>query len=695
MLSSCPVELPKRLGWLKSGRFIRLLSALLAVVVLAGVLYNAVMVDRIPPTYTIHISSPASGGLAMTLTSIDVDFSENVVHATAERAFAMTQKAPGNPAVAGTFHWQGLKLIFTPSAKLLLSTTFHIHMAAGVQDLDGNSQSGTNDMDFTTVGPPTVIATVPATGAASVAVDSTIQITFDRQMDTPKVLAGITLQPDITYQASWNGPVLTLAPTRPMAYGTTYTVKIGDPAVDTDGSKLPAFVTSFKTVGIGLRTTSLVPAPNVAGVSIHSQIAVTFDAPIDPSSIDGAISVTPPVSGSTTVISLPDDRTPPSAATATPTTSGANVLVFTPNNALSPHTTYTVTMASTVKRTDGQVASTQTWSFTTGEAPANALNQIAFISGRSGVGNVWLMNPDGSNQREVTSELVPVSGYDISGDGTTIAYAAGGVVKKMSVSGDNLTTLTGGGNLEYAPMITPDGTGLIVGRRDSTGADKGYWRYPLVSGGDITQIAPDGAPGLGSVTIVGDGLIGQPGMPSWAPRAAFTADGTTMLLIRGSDNAAELIDLTGVNPPTILGLQGNSRPVWVQSDGAFFLAASADKGVTWSYYRVPPAGPATRVGVAASDIATAGQALALVVKSIDGSYHIAFSAIAGGSATFVVDDPAYSEASPSFSPDGSTLVFGRIGSQSPGVSAGIWIVKTDGTGLTSLSTDGAYPRWLP
>jgi hypothetical protein len=54
------------------------------------------------------------------------------------------------------------------------------------------------------------------------------------------------------------------------------------------------------------------------------------------------------------------------------------------------------------------------------------------------------MNPDGSNQREVTSELAPVTGYDISGDGLTIAYAAGGVVKKMSIAGANPTTLTPG-----------------------------------------------------------------------------------------------------------------------------------------------------------------------------------------------------------------------------------------------------------
>lgn len=695
MLSSCPVELPKRLGWMKSGRFIRLASALLAVLVLAGVLYNAVMVDRIPPTFSIHVSSTTSSGLATTLTSVDVDFSEDVDHDTAQKAFSMTEKLPGNPVVGGTFHWQGFKLIFTPSVKLPQSTTFHVHVAGGVEDLDGNTQNGASDIEFTTVGPPRVTAAVPPTGADSVAVNSTISITFDRLMDTQKVLAGLTFEPDITYQASWNGTVLTLAPTRPMAYGTTYTVKIGDPAVDTDGSKLPPYVATFKTVGIGLRITALVPAPNVAGVSIRSQIAVTFDAPIDPSSINGAISVTPPVSGSTNVITLPDDRSPPSAATATPTVAGADVLVFTPGSALSPHTTYTVTMAATVKRTDGQVASAQTWSFTTGEAPANALNQISFVSGRGGVDNVWLMNPDGSNQREITSELVPVSGYDISGDGTTIAYAAGGVVKKMSISGESPTTLTSGDNLEYAPVFTPDGTGLIVGRRDGTGADQGYWRYPLLSGGDMKQILPDGAPGLGSVTMANDGLTGAQGLPSWAPRAAFTPDGTTMLLVRGSDSQAELVDLTGARPPTALGLRANARPVWIQSEGAFYLAGSADNGATWSLYEVPPTGAPTKVGSGSGDVATVAEAMAVVVKAPDGTYHIAYSTTAGGSTSLIVADPAFDESSPSFSPDGSTLVFGRVGSQTPGVSAGIWIAKTDGTGLTSLSTDGAYPRWLP
>jgi len=693
VLSSCPVELPKRLGLLKSGRFLRLVSAIAALALLGGILYNATMVDRLPPTCAIQVSSLTSSGLARTLTSINVSFSEAVRKDTAEGAFAMTEQIAGTPKMAGTFHWQGNKLIFTPSAKLPLSTKFHVHMAAGVQDLSGNTQEGTQDTDFTTVGAPKVASVVPVMGSQAVPVDQSIQITFDREMDTQKVVAGLTLEPAVTYQASWNGPTLTLKPAGPLEYATTYNVRIGDPAVDTDGTKLPPYSTSFKTVGIGLRVTTLIPAPNTAGVSVDSQIAVVFDAPIDPTSIAGAITVTPPVTGSIAAISLPDDRTPASKATPTPATSAGNVLVFTPDQEFQPDTTYFVTLSSTVKKADGQVASGRTWTFITGVPPANALNQIAFISPRSGVDNLWLMNPDGSNQRQVTAELVPVSSYDISGDGMTVVYGAGGVVKKLSLSADTVTTLTSTGNFEYAPTITPDGSGVVLARRGPDGSDLGYW---LVNGADTKQLLPTGAPGLGSVTPPATDVTSDPGTTQWAPRAAFTADGSTMLLVLGADGSLELANMTDAgNPAVKVNLQGNSRPVWVQTEGAFYIVGSDDKGATWSSWRVTPSGGATKVSAASSDLTSSGSILAMIANGTDGSYHVTYLSTVGGTPTFLTDDPSFRESVPSFSADGSAVVFGRVESRSPGVSAGIWKVNIDGTGLTNLSTDGYAPRWVP
>jgi Tol biopolymer transport system component len=96
-----------------------------------------------------------------------------------------------------------------------------------------------------------------------------------------------------------------------------------------------------------------------------------------------------------------------------------------------------------------------------------------------------------------------------------------------------------------------------------------------------------------------------------------------------------------------------------------------------------------------TDIAASGRGLALQVKSADGFVHMAYVTQAGSIPTLLATDSSFVEMSPSISPSGATIVFGRVGAELPGVSAGIWTVKVDGTGLTNLSTDGGYPRWLP
>ncbi len=691
MLSSCPVELPRRLGWLTSGRALRLASALIAIAVLGVVLYNATAVDRVPPTYSISLSTTASAsGLARLGTSIKVAFSEDVKPDTAQNAFSIT------PAVPGSFHWQGTTMIFTPSNKLPLSSTFHVHMAPGVQDLSGNAQTGSGDATFTTVGPPVIQGMVPDVNAQSVSTTTTIVITFDRLMDTQKALLGLSIEPAAPYSAKWQGAVLTLTPTKPLSYDTVYTIKVGAPAVDTDGSKLTAYVSQFKTVGIGLQALALYPSPNVSGgISVQSKVAVVFDGPVDPSTIANSIQLAPPVSGSISLVSLPDDSHPAVQATPTPVGSGNEVLVFTPSEPLAAHTSYTVTLSSGIRGTDGQAAAAQSWTFTTGEPSTSALGQIAFLSNRSGVNNLWLMNPDGTDQREVTSELVPVTGYDISGDGTTVAYTAAGVVKVIGIGGDVRYT-TASGRYEYAPAFTADGTGLIVGRRDASGADLGYWRIPVVSGADQKQLLPTGAPLLGSVELAGNGLIGSAGLPSWDDRAAFSNDDNWMLIVRGSDNAVELVDLTGAQPPITVNLIGSGRPVWVESQGSFYLAGSDDNGASWAYWRVSTAGVAVRIAPSVVDVAADMNGdLAILVEGLDNSDHLEYKSTFSGTQVPLTTGSGLSDRTPSFSPDGTELVFGRVNSHDLTNSEGIWIVRADGTGLAQLSTDGAYTRWLP
>jgi hypothetical protein len=693
VLSSCPVSPTDRLAWLKSGRFLRLLAPIAGLALVVGVIYNATTVDRMPPSFKIGLSATAPGSdLALTLSSVNVVFSEQVRHDTAESAFSV------EPAVQGSFHWQGATLIFTPSQKLPLSSTFTVRVAAGVQDIAGNAQGDARELTFTTVGRPAVQSVVPADKAEGVPIDSGVEVKFDRLMDTQKVLDGLRIEPAVGFQASWNGATLTIRPTSPLSYSTVYYVKIGDPAMDTDGTRLPAFISTFKTVDIGLNADTLVPARNTVGVSVRTPIAVFFDGPIDPASISGAIKLSPEIGGSIRIMT-PVSETPPPATpseTPEPADDGNRVLVFTPDRPLEAHTTYTVTVSADVRRTDGKAAAGQSWTFTTGEPATTALNQIAFLSDRGGVPNVWIMNPDGSNQRQVTAELTPVVGFDVSGDGTAIAYGTAGVVKRMTIGGENLQVVTAGGSFEYGAAYTPDGTALLVARRDAAGIDQGYWRMPLLSGADPKQILAEGAPVPDGAAAAAVTIRGQVGDSRWSPRAAFSSDGLYALIVRGVNDTMALVDMGGEADPIPLPMVANSRPIWNDRDNAFYVVASADEGTTWSYWRVTTAGLATRIGPAAGDIAADVEGcMTYVVRAADGSTHIDYVPPDGGVTVLLTADPTWSEASPSFSPDGSMVVFSRFGSHNPSVSGGIWVVQPNGGGLMNLSTDGAFPRWLP
>ena len=270
------------------------------------------------------------------------------------------------------------------------------------------------------------------------------------------------------------------------------------------------------------------------------------------------------------------------------------------------------------------------------------------------------MNPDGSNQREVTAELAPVSGYDISGDGTTIAYGAGGVVKKMSHrAATTCTTLTPGGNFEYAPTFTPGRHGRRGGSaRRQRRTDLGYWRYPLVSGTDSGRSPRTGR------------------RSSAARRSAATADRQTGRSAVGAargvqpgrlDDArrsrlgqrGQIVDLTGATAPSKLGIAGQLTPgvgpvrrrVLPGSD----QPTTAPPGPTGGS---PPAGSVTSVGPAArddtsspADVGRRSRPASARPATVRATWPTRPSA--GGPDAPDGRSDAISEASPSFSPDGS------------------------------------------
>ncbi|MEO7673897.1 MAG: DPP IV N-terminal domain-containing protein, partial [Pyrinomonadaceae bacterium] len=95
-------------------------------------------------------------------------------------------------------------------------------------------------------------------------------------------------------------------------------------------------------------------------------------------------------------------------------------------------------------------------------------NKIAFDSTASGGRNIWIMNADGGNQRQLTTE--GGANQSVSPDGKTIAFASSrtGIahVFLMDADGGNVKQLTNGSG-EFVPTFSPDGKWVLYNSRQS------------------------------------------------------------------------------------------------------------------------------------------------------------------------------------------------------------------------------------
>ncbi|MGH2417854.1 MAG: Ig-like domain-containing protein, partial [Candidatus Limnocylindria bacterium] len=244
--------------------------------VLAGVLYLATTLDARPPSVTAYrLSQHLSGDetAALTTTSLEVVFSENVDLASAEAAFSI------EPAVEGAFSWSGTTMTFTPAERLPLETAFEVVVGPGIRDEAGNAmQQPGPPFSFVTVGRPMVVDSEPADGAAEVPLDATIAISFSTLMDTPSVEAALEIAPNLAHELRWSGERLEIVPTRALAPGERYELRIGPDAADLTGQPLAEpFTMTFETLASSLDPTALVPADGVEGIAVTTPIAVLFD----------------------------------------------------------------------------------------------------------------------------------------------------------------------------------------------------------------------------------------------------------------------------------------------------------------------------------------------------------------------------------------------------------------------------------
>lgn len=682
---------------------------------LTGILYYASTVDGRPPTVrsislTQHLG--ADSEMALTTTSIEVDFSEPVAHATAQQAFRIT------PAAGGSFSWSAASLTFTPDSRLPLRTAFEVAIGPGVTDQAGNRMAaGSPSFHFTTVGNPNVVDTDPADAATDVPLDAPIVIDFSTLMDTTSVERALELAPATELRLRWSRERLTVTPLAPLEANRRYTLNIGVGARDQAGTPLARpFQLSFQTVPSGLAAGVIVPADDVAGVAVTTPIAVVFDRPLDPDSVhDDLLTITPQVAGSLAVVAAP--------GAAGLLDGGLRVLRFQPSGPLDPNTTYEVALAPGLLGADGAgLPAGLSWTFTTGSPTATLSNQIVFLSERAGVANLWAMNPDGTNQRQLSAELSPIVDYDVAPDGRSFVVGDGATIVWQRVDGSARRSLTDTALVEFDPAFSPDGSMLTFGRADPVlGSGLGLWIRDA-DGSDPRPVEmPEEPAGTQS-----------PQLPVRAPllRAPrISPDGTALAFVdeRGAVSILDL-ELKQLSTAPFAAL---SAPIWLP-DGTGILVAGLPAGAGIDPRAYPPRSLVLPLDPAAQRL-TAAQLSALRVAHLGRfSSSVSATAFGPGAARPVVGanvrfafirlegsnaeggslwlsttaDDAGDEVrldlgapagSASFAPQASTIVIGRVPrpTDDPARVGGVWLLNVLSGAAQQLSTDGWQPRWLP
>jgi hypothetical protein len=237
--------------------------------------------------------------------------------------------------------------IFYPYFKVAQKYT--ISIAPSASDIYGDSLGGMVSFSFTPEPFFRVTGTYPLNNDTAISpIYPYITIRFNAVIDTSTARSSFTLSPQVggnayIYYGSW-GLSWSLPSDNMLASETIYTATIATTIEDVDGH-VPPSPYSFSFTTAPYVVTSAFPTGS--GVSLNSSVRVYCNFFIDSASITPAFSISPAVNGNLLYY--------------------GSSFEFTPQSALAPNTTYTVTVSTALHAKNGTaVKNSYTFSFTTG-----------------------------------------------------------------------------------------------------------------------------------------------------------------------------------------------------------------------------------------------------------------------------------------------------------------------------------------
>ena len=270
--------------------------------------------------------------------------------------------------------------------------------------------------------------------------------------------------------------------------------------------------------------------------------------------------------------------------------------------------------------------------------------QIVFSSNQDGDNyDIYIMNADGSNMRNLTQNDVLNSGPSWSPDGSQIVFVSQSSfpsvdIFAMNADGSNLRQLTQSDDqTDSRPSWSPDGSRIAF---LSSSADGRMVGVMDADGSNVHILTPDLGAAAASTPI------------SWSP------DGTR-LAFSGVEETTGKLDIYVVNA------DGSDFRNVTQADGHDMLP-------DWS---------------------PVGEQIAFM-SDRDGNLDIYVISADGSDLRNLTNDPAQDK-NPQWSPDGTQIVFDSLGRSD---STDIYVINADGSNLRNLTNDDRddySPVWSP
>jgi hypothetical protein len=352
-------------------------------------------------TPTVVSTFPLGPSVAVAV-AMRVGFSNPMNQSATDSAFSIS------PKVDGTFSWStdGKMLIFTPTSPLDYAQTYTVKISGGATNAYGGALGTAYSWSFTTAPALSVLSSSPAGTSAPVA--SGVAVSFSNPMSQLVTEGAFRILPNVEGAFSWSADdrTLTFAPTTPLATNTAYTVTVSAAAMDQYGNKLGGVYSWSFTTTAALSVVSC--SPTGTSVSVASTIAVSFNNPMSQTATQGALSISPKVSG--TFGWSTDSKT----------------LTFTPTTSLTNNTAYTVTVSTAATEADGRtLGAAYQWSFTT--APVLTVVSNSPTGTNVAVASVATVSFSNSMSQTVTQGAFSISpnvggAFSWSSDGKTLTF---------------------------------------------------------------------------------------------------------------------------------------------------------------------------------------------------------------------------------------------------------------------------------